>query len=132
MQERLTLTAIPLTEKKIKICLSTVSCLKNIIYLIRYKSLSLWKYKELPIGMITSITFTLLNEKTFSFDSTSSTTNLQTWQPTLRIPFYFESNCHQSSFLVRSPSNSLFYRSPRVSNKANENLLPISLLYNDN
>ena len=33
----------------------------------RYKSLSLWKYKELPIRTTTSITFPLLNEKNFYF-----------------------------------------------------------------
>ena len=37
----------------------------------RYKSLSLspWKWKELPIWTTTSITFSLSNEKPFSFDS---------------------------------------------------------------
>ena len=63
----------------------------------------------------TSITFPWLNEKPFSFDSHS-----------------LESNCHQSSLLVRSPSNSMFYQSVRVSNKAIENLLLISSLYNEN
>ena len=46
----------------------------------RNKSFSLWKCKELPSRTITSITFPLLNEKLFSFDSTSSTTNIR---PTL-------------------------------------------------
>ena len=44
----------------------------------RNKSFSLWKCKELPIRTITSITFPLLNEKLFSFDNTSSTTNITT------------------------------------------------------
>ena len=47
----------------------------------RNKSFSLWKCKELPIQMITSFTFPLLNKKPFSFDSTSSTTNKRTWRP---------------------------------------------------
>ena len=34
----------------------------------RYKSLSLWKGKELPIQTTTSINFPLLNEEPFSFD----------------------------------------------------------------
>ena len=99
----------------------------------RYKSLSPWICKELPIWMTTSVTFSLSNEKPFSFDSiVHYKVNMQTWRPTLRTPYWFWKYCHQSSLLVRSPSNSMFYRSVRVSNKAIENLLLISSLYNEN
>ena len=91
----------------------------------RYKSLSLWKCKELPIWTTTSITFPFLNEKPFSFDSIIPTTKLTCEHDNPRWGHHvdFESNCYQSSLLVRSPSNSVFYRSVRVSNKAIENLL---------
>ena len=44
----------------------------------RYKSFSLWKFKELLIQRITSITFPLLNETLFTFDSTSPTSDMTT------------------------------------------------------
>ena len=46
------------------------------------------KCKELPIRTITSITFPLLKEKPFSFDSTRYGRHVD-----------FESSCHQSSLL---------------------------------
>ena len=56
-----------------------------------YKSLSPWKCKELSIG-----TTTYFFLQPFSFHCTSSTTNMQTWRPTLRTHVDFESYCHQS------------------------------------